>query len=48
MALASDSTPGDRIMAHVYESAATHTIPWMHWRRDIDVDEWADEHDGEA
>ncbi len=32
MVFATDSTPGDRIMAHVYESAATRTIPGMRAR----------------
>jgi hypothetical protein len=32
MVFATDSTPGDRIMAHVYGSAATRTIPAMQAR----------------
>ena len=35
MVFATDSTPGDRIMAHVYGSAATRTIPAMQARAQV-------------
>lgn len=35
MVFATDSTPGDNIMGHVYESAATQTIPTMQARAQV-------------
>lgn len=35
MVFATDSTPGDRIMGHVYDSAATRTIPAMQMRAQV-------------